>query len=81
VISFEKIFYHFRSPVYRRRIKRTVAGVATFLGYANDHETDELGALARAALALRTARLLRKTGHTAITGGGSVVVFPGLPSA
>jgi hypothetical protein len=43
-------------------------------------ETDEHGALARAALALRTVRLLRKTGRTAIADGGSVVVFPGLLS-
>jgi hypothetical protein len=43
-------------------------------------ETDEHGTLARAALALSTVRLLRKTGRTAIAGGGSVVVFPGLPS-
>jgi len=33
---FLRNFHHFRSPVYRRRIKRRVAGVATFLGYAND---------------------------------------------
>jgi hypothetical protein len=43
-------------------------------------ETDEHGALARAAVALRTVRLLRKTGRTAIADGGSVVVFPGVPS-
>jgi hypothetical protein len=43
-------------------------------------ETDEHGALARAALALRTVRLLRKTGRTAIADGGSVAVFPGVPS-
>jgi hypothetical protein len=43
-------------------------------------ETDEHGPLARAALALRTVGLLRKTGRTAIAGGGSVVVLPGLPS-
>ena len=43
-------------------------------------EADEHGSLARAALALRTVRLLRKTGRTAIADGGLVVVFPGLPS-
>ena len=43
-------------------------------------ETDEHGALVRAAVALRMVRLLRKTGRTAIADGGLIVVFPGLPS-
>jgi hypothetical protein len=65
--------------VYRRRIKRTVGVVATFLGYANDRRNRRTWCIGARRGRTKDGPIAPEDWPNSHRGRGSVVVFPGLP--